>query len=276
MRVLIAGCGYVGTALGLELRAVGHHPFGLRRAALGLPEQITPIAADLTDPDTLSGLPADLGAVVITTSAGSRDEEAYRAAYLDGPRNLLAALDAPADTRLVFVSSTAVYGQQDGSWVDEDTATDPATSTGRILVEAEEQFHRLTEGGTATVVRFAGIYGPGRTRLVDQVRDGEAVCPPRPSYTNRIHRDDCAGFLHHLVTLAQPEPHYIGVDDEPADRCTVYRWIAEQLGLPEPPTGEDVPDRGVNKRCRNHRLSASRYRLRYPTFRDGYRELLSG
>jgi nucleoside-diphosphate-sugar epimerase len=126
------------------------------------------------------------------------------------------------------------------------------------------------------VVRFGGIYGPGRTRLIDSVRSGQARCEPG-LYTNRIHRDDCAGVLEHLLALAAPAPLYIGVDDEPALQCEVLRWLAQQLGVP-PPVPSGAPDdsrrRGGNKRCCNARLRASGYRLLYPSYCEGYTALL--
>lgn len=275
MRVLIAGCGYVGTALGRQLSDDGHDVWGIRRDPTGLPSAIAPIAADLTAADTLRGLPSDLDAVVIAVSADRREPGAYRHAYVDGCATLLRVLadDGQPVQRVLFTSSTAVYGGQDGGWVDEDSPTDPDSATGAIMVEAE----RTVLGGPfpATVVRFGGIYGPGRTRLLDRVRRGEATCPPEPSYTNRIHRDDCSGTLRHLLGLAAPDHVYVGVDEDPAERCTVLRWLAEATGSP-PPEVDPVggPHRG-SKRCRGDRLRASGYRFRYPSFRDGYAEMIA-
>jgi nucleoside-diphosphate-sugar epimerase len=139
---------------------------------------------------------------------------------------------------------------------------------------------RILLGGLfpATVLRLGGIYGPGRTRLIDRVRRGLAVCTDGPPlYTNRIHRDDCAGALRHLMTLAEPASLYLGVDHEPAEQCEVLRWLARQLGVSpprlEPPLGS-TPRRQSNKRCSNARLVASGYAFRYPGFRDGYSALL--
>lgn len=273
MRVLIAGCGYVGTALGLQLAAAGHEPLGLRRDPSGLPPAITPVTAHLTGENGLAAVPRDVDAVAYCVSSGGRDRDAYQAAYVEGQRRLAEHLGASArdDLRWVFTSSTAVYGQTDGSEVDEDSPTEPSSQTARVLLEAEAVTHGL--GGT--VLRLAGIYGPGRTRLLDQVRAGEATCPPPPSWTNRIHREDCAGALAHLLTLPDPEPVYVGVDDDPAERCEVLRWLADRLGAPEPAPGPPS-GRGGNKRARNDRLTGSGYVLRYPSFRDGYAEMIAG
>lgn len=274
MRVLIAGCGYVGTALGLELTARGDTVFGLRRDPGGLPAPIHPVTADLNDPATLRELPI-VEAVVITASPDGRDPAGYRSAYIDGPTLLLRTIAERGDAvrTVLFTSSTAVYGQRDGEWVDETSPTEPASETAKILLEAEEAV--LDGPYAATVLRLSGIYGPGRTRMLERVRAGAVRCPPEPEYTNRIHRDDAAGALAHLLALPDRHDRYIGVDDEPVDRCTVYRWLADRLGVRSPEVDPAAgSDRG-SKRCRNDRLTASGYRLRYPSFRDGYTELLT-
>ena len=275
MRVLIAGCGYVGSALATRLAAAGHDVWGLRRRPDRLPAGVTPVAADLSDPSTLGELPDGLDALVYSAGAGAADPTAYRRAYVQGPRNLLDALgDAPP--RVLFTSSTAVYGQRAGEWVDEGSETRPADFRGEILLEAEAS---LADAAPAAVVlRLAGIYGPGRDRLVRQVAAGEARCGPGPDWTNRIHRDDAAGALGHLLTLRAPESLYLGVDTEPAERCAVLRWLARELGAPEPPV--DAGERGgarrpADKRCSGARLRASGYRFRYPSWREGYAELLA-
>lgn len=279
-RILIAGCGYVGSALARRLAAAGHRVHGLRRRPEGLPAGVHPVAADLLDPASLRALPAALDAVVYAASAGGGAEPAYRAAYVDGLRNLLDALACLSEPprRAIFTSSTAVYGQHGGEWVDETSATEPADFRGRILLEAE----RLLAAGPfrATALRLGGIYGPGRTRLVESVRaGGVTIQPGGPWWTNRIHRDDCAGALAHLLALPAPEAVYLGVDDEPADRGEVLRWLAARLGAAEPRVTADAagdPDaRGGNKRCSNARLRASGWRPLFPTYREGYAALIA-
>ncbi len=272
-RVLIAGCGDVGSHAGSLLATMGHDVTGLRRSPDRLPSEIRGLAADLTDPSTLDLPEVDL--LAYTASADGRTEEAYRAAYVDGLRNVLAALPTPPH-RLVFVSSTAVYGQDDGTWVDEDSPTEPTGFSGRTLLEAED----VVRSAGGVVLRLSGIYGPGRTRLIDQVRGGEAVCVEgAASYTNRIHRDDCGAAVAHLLTLDEPAGVYLGTDDEPADRCEVYRWLADQLGVAPPPLvpPDQAPQRsrGGNKRCRNARLRATGWAPSYRSYRDGYAAMLA-
>jgi nucleoside-diphosphate-sugar epimerase len=278
-RALIAGCGFVGTQLGLALAAEGHEVWGLRREPGGLPPTIRPLRADLTAPGTLQGLPAHLDLVFFTAAPDHHDDEGYRDLYVEGLRTLIQALREGGQRlrRLLFTSSTAVYSQRNGDWVDEDSPTEPHTYAGRRLLEAEHLV--LTSPFPSVVVRLAGIYGPGRGRLVESVRNGTAACPDgTPVYTNRIHRDDCAGVLRHLATIAEPFPLYLAADHEPTDTGTVLRWLAEQLHVAPPavrPASELRSwERGSSKRCRNDRLLRSGYRFRFPTFRDGYGTIL--
>lgn len=276
MTVLIAGCGDLGTEVGLRLAATGHRVIGLRRSPGVLPPAIEGLAADLSRP--LDGLPGDVELVAYTAAADARTVDAYRHAYVDGLRHVLDGLEAAgaAPRRVLFVSSTAVYGVDDGSWVDEDTPAEPATATGAVVREAE----RLLLGrGLAepVVLRLAGVYGPGRSRLPDRVRDGTAVVPDRPVHTNRIHRDDAAAAVVHLLTaVADPDPVYLGVDHAPVERAEVLRFLADELGAPPPPAGPVRDTRGGDKRCRNDRLVATGFSFAYPTYREGYRAVLAG
>ncbi len=279
-QVLIAGCGYVGTALGVRLATDGHVVWGLRRHPDPLPANISLVVADLTARETLQGLPTGLDFVFFTAAPEVSSDEDYRATYVDGLRHLLEALQRQRQPirRIFFTSSTTVYAQSKGDWVDEGSPTEPAHFAGIRMLEAEQLV--LNGPFPTTVLRLGGVYGPGRGRLVDRVRRGDAVCPEGlPVYTNRIHRDDCAGALQHLMALATPENVYVGVDDEPAEECTTLRWLAARLGVPPPrmgpPSSADWRRHRGNKRCRNMKLVRSGYRFRYPTYREGYAALLS-
>lgn len=280
VRVLIAGCGDVGAELGVRLANDGHEVWGLRRRGDMLPSALHPLVADLTKPDTLRALPPRLDVVFYTAAPSSASADNYRATYVEGIRHLLAALETQSHglQRFILTSSTGVYGQEAGEWVDETARTEPAHFSGRELLVGERVV--LDSRFPSTVLRLGGIYGPGRTRLIDSVRQGTATCADGPPlYTNRIHRDDCAGALRHLMGLPQPDPLYLGVDHEPADQCTVLSWLALQLGLPPPrqATASDpiARSRRSNKRCSNRKLAATGYEFRYPTFREGYGALLA-
>lgn len=286
MSVAIAGAGYVGARLAEMLVADGSTPIGLKRDPSNLPPGVRGVAADVSDPATLRALsdaihPDDpLHAVVYAVSPAGRSEDAYRAAYVDGVGNVLDFLrdHMPHPVRFILVSSTGVYGQDDGRWVDENTPPEPADATGSVILAGERA--AADRDGGAVILRLGGIYGPGRTRTVASVLDGSAGCPAPDRYGNRIHRDDAAGAIRHLIGLADPAGTYIGVDRDPAPLRTVYRWIARRGGVTDPcaqdqgGTREGGSRRGTNKRCSSDRIGGSGYRFRYPTFREGHAPLV--
>jgi len=277
MRVLIAGCGYVGSALGERLAAAGHDVTGTRRRPPGDGGAFSWSAADVLRPDTLAALPAGFDAAVYAVSAGGYSDESYRDAYVTGVRNVLEALRAssPALRRFVFVSSTGVYHQNDGETVDEASPALPARFSGTRLLEGEAA--ALDSGLPACVVRFSGIYGPGRDRTIESVRSGTARLTREPAVLNYVHRDDCAGVLAHVLQLENPAPLYLGTDSEPVQKNDTLRWIAQQLGLPEPPLADEAqspPARGGHRFYNNNRLLDTGYAFTYPTYREGYGSLL--
>ncbi|MCC3277403.1 SDR family oxidoreductase [Arthrobacter sp. zg-Y20] len=275
MRVLIAGCGDLGTEAGLRFAAAGFSVLGWRRSPGNLPAAITGQAADLTG--ELPRIPAGTDVVVIAVAAGERTEAAYRAAYVDGTANVMDALerDGVRPARILFVSSTAVYGDADGGQVDEDTPPAPASATGAVILEAEQLLHDRRPD--AVVLRLAGIYGPGRTRLIDAVTAGTAVIPAGSQLTNRIHRDDAAAAIVHLTTrVSHPAPIYVGVDKEPVEMSDVLHFLAGELGHDLPAAAPASSSRGGNRRLSSERLSSTGFDFAYPTFRDGYRAVLAG
>jgi nucleoside-diphosphate-sugar epimerase len=280
LHILIAGCGYVGTALALALATEGHTVWGLRRHPDSLPASIRPWAADLTQPETLQTFPTAFDVVFYTAGSNGSNDEAYRAAYVDGLHHLMTALlqQRQRPRHIFFTSSTGVYAQSNGEWVDEGSPTEPTRYAGQRLLEGEQLL--LAGPFAATVVRLAGIYGPGRTRLIDSVRQGTAVySDASPVYMNLIHRDDCVGVLRHLMRMRWPESLYIGVDHRPVERGTLLRWLAGQLGVPAPQLASAAAGLGTHrsgsKRCRNTRLMHAGYTFRYPTYHTGYSMVLA-
>lgn len=273
-RVLIAGCGDIGIHLALQLNEQGYKVYGLRRNINQLPGAIHGICADLGDPSQLCSLPA-IDMLVYCVAASQRDEAGYRQAYVEGLANLQAALASQDVKRILFVSSSAVYHQNDDGWVDEASATQPPRFNGKVMLEAEQQLLQHTIPGT--VVRFSGIYGPGRSHLLGQVFQGKGYAAEPVQFSNRIHRDDCSGVLAHLLNLqAQGEildDIYLASDDYPSSLHEVSHWLAEQMDVVI--TEEAQPRSGGSKQCSNRRLYASGYQFKYPSFREGYKSLVA-
>lgn len=286
MRVGIVGCGYVGLALAGQLVDGGHSVWGLRRSEAGLDAVAAtgakPVAADLTKPEDLATAP-DADAVVFAASSGGRGADAARKVYVDGLQATIdefAARDAPPE-RLVYTSSTGVYGTQDGGWVDEATPIEPTTEKTRVLADAERvaREYAAETGLTGQVARFAGLYGPDRYRL-DRYLEG----PVTEGYLNMIHRADAAGVVRFLLERPPDNGVVLVVDDEPVDKWTFADWLADACGVDRPETrtkAERLKDADLSdparrriltsKRCSNALLRELGYEYRYPTFREGYR-----
>lgn len=277
--VLLAGCGSIGMALGTVLQQAGFAVVGLRRSVVDAPFPL--LQADLTRP-LPAGIFAKLGQpihfVVHTGTPAARTDLAYRQAYPDALGHLLDALQGQPLQRFFFVSSTAVYGQDRGEWIDETSPTEPRQFNGIRTLEAERLL--LSSGAPATCVRFGGIYGQGRNFLLRRVQQGCEVQTDPPAYTNRIHQDDCVGLLAFLLQRAEKglalESVYLGVDDDPASDETVCAWLATRLQAPAPkPKTASGQNAGQNKRGNNARIRQLGYRFRYPDFRSGYGAILA-
>lgn len=269
--VLLVGCGDLGARIGLRLAALGHDVLALRRDAAAVPAPLRARAVDLTR-ETPDLHDVEARYVVIALTARPRTEEAYRATYVGGMARALDALEATGHSpeRAVLVSSTAVLGaRRDPPLDDESMPPAPKDGPGRVLLEAEEVFHeRLPHG---TVLRFSGLYGGAPARLLDRVRHGDVGDPH--AWTNRIHRDDAAAAVVHLLTMPQPPAAlYLGTDDEPAQLGDVARHLAQRLGAPVPPAAD--PALGHGKRLSNARLRATGWVPGSPTYREGYDRLL--
>lgn len=290
--ILFVGCGDLGARAGALVQAQGWQVAGMRRELSLLPPGFTGIGGDYTEPGSLAFI-AELRPdyVVATFNPADRSVEGYRQGFTGAAGNLLAGLGNYHPRAVLMVSSTRVFAEQDGGWVDETSELSSTDLRALAIIEAERLVLQSVQ--RACVVRFAGIYGAPGGRLLQRLRGGE-VCPAEPlRYSNRIHRDDCAGFLAHLLAMveagAELAPVYVGVDDLPAPQFEVESWLLEQLGVTARDTRDDHipggpvpgcpipggPIPGGHKRCSNRLLRASGYRLRYPDYRAGYRAVLA-
>ncbi|WP_323752194.1 NAD-dependent epimerase/dehydratase family protein [Marinobacter sp.] len=277
-RILVAGCGKLGGDIATALSENNAQVFGLRRNPEKVPMGITGIGADLTKPETLKGkLPADLDIVIYCLTPSSYDEQGYHDAYVTGLQSLLHAIGDTPLTRLFFVSSTSVYSQNDGSWVDEISSTEPNRFSGQRILEGEQT--ALHSIHPATVVRFSGIYGPTRQRFLEEVLEGRMNPQPPAPFSNRVHEQDAVRAVTYMSEMALSgkdlEDVYIVTDCEPVRLNDVVEWVQQQVPCKAPVEGARKGGRAGSKRCSNQRLLASGFEFRYPDFRAGYREMIN-
>ncbi len=283
MRVLIVGCGYVGLPLGKELVRQGHTVFGLRRSALAAEEMqsvgITPLHADITQPETLAKLPRDFDWVVNCTASGGGGADDYRKIYLEGNRNLVSWLAGSPLKKFIYTSSTSVYGQNDGSTVTEKSLVEPDAETSKVLAETEKLLLIAVAERKfpAVVLRVAGIYGPARGHSFKQFLKNEArIEGDGARWLNMIHRDDVIGVIIAALENGKPGEIYNATDDAPVSQLDFFAWLATELNRPMPPTvladSEILRKRGAtNKRVSNAKLRAElNYKFKFPDFRAGY------
>ncbi len=263
MSVLVVGAGYLGGEIINRLLASGEQVFSWVRseASVGrlLSAGVFAEACEISSREVVviakQRLPEPPGVIIccVTTPHGA-GEDAYVATYLQGARNLTAHFPG---ARVVFISSTSVYGQTNGETVDETSPTQPVAATSRVLLEAE---HVVLEAG-GTVARLAGLYGPNRSVLLCKFLEGTArIEDGGGRVLNQIHRDDAAAAI---VLLAQA-PHstqgiFNVVDDTPMTQREFYQRLADILGASMPPEGPRDPGkrRGwTSKRVSNAKLRA--------------------
>jgi nucleoside-diphosphate-sugar epimerase len=283
MRVLIIGCGYVGLPLGAELVRLGHEVFGLRRTASAdaplLAAGIKPVAADVTKSADLAQLRGPFDWVVNCVSSGKGGVDQYREVYLQGTRNLIDWLAAAPPKKFVYTSSTSVYGQSDGSPVKETSPAEPASETGRVLLDTEKVLLDAAQQKKfpAVILRVAGIYGPERGHLFQQYLKNEARIPGQGArFINMIHRDDLVAVIVAALKNGRAGEIYNAVDDEPIAQIHFFRWLSETLGKWMPPFADEAENadrkRGLtNKKVQNRKLKMELgHQFKYPNFRKGY------
>ena len=276
MKVLFIGCGDIAQRAATEMQA-RYKCFGLRRQPDNLPEYIQPIKADATDTEQLLSVASEGFDIWIATITPSEfTEQAYRDSYLASAKSIAASIAKlqKAPRLMLWVSSTSVYGDLKGDWANEETQPEPNTFSGKILLAAEKIIQQIP--CETSVIRFSGIYGPGRTRLLNQVLAGKGRPISPEQWSNRVHADDCGGILAHLVEYALSGnpllPDYLASDSAPVTQHEIRQWLAQQLAVS---LVEEEVKAGPTRRCDNSRLLSSGYQFKYPTFKEGYGSLIN-
>ena len=293
-RILVVGYGKLGRRVANTL-AQQHQVSALKYRSIDSPDHLQLLFADVRHVDSLraafgSSMTQAFDYLIYCLSPSERSEKGYQDAYLFGLQNVLASLpNASSLQHVFFVSSSSVYHQEHDEWVDEDSECLPQTYSGKVLLAAENVLSTLSMPTTA--IRFSGIYGGTRSRLMDHVKSamtsGETL-QAAPGFTNRIHEDDCLGFICHLVDLINSgqtiENRYLASDACPVAKSEVFAFIAKTLSermtdyrdkAVKMETSQNPALRRVgSKRCRNTRMLASGYALKYASYKEGYARAL--
>ena len=275
MKVLFIGCGDIAQRAAGQLGSK-YSCFGLRRNPESLPPTIMPILADAANAQQLLSVASDNFDIwVATLTPAEFTRQAYQQSYLAVAQAMAETIDTlpKAPKLVIWVSSTSVYGDNDGDRVDETTKPNPVTFSGEILLQAEQIIQKLP--CLSSVVRFSGIYGPGRTRLLGQVKAGKGRPKSPEQWSNRIHADDCGAVLAHLMALLESkkpiEPIYLASDCEPVTQHDIRQWLAQKLDVALTPEAVKL---GAIRRCNNRLLLDSGFKFSYPSFKEGYTALI--
>ncbi len=278
MSILLVGCGYLGSRVGQRWLAAGEEVYTITRSdekAQEFAQQgYKPIVADVTRPATLAKLPA-VKTVLYAVGYDRQSGDSIDKVYVEGLRNVLDRLRAPA--RVVYISTTGVYGPGGGgAWVDETSPCEPTRPGGKASLAAEQVLASHPKGSNHVILRMAGLYGPGRLPLATQIRAGEPVPAEPEAYLNLIHIDDAAQVAVLAAQAEQSSACYCVSDGHPVLRKDFYVELARLLEAPAPtfasPDVSATPTRrgSCAKRISNARLlSELPMRLEYPSYMEG-------
>ncbi len=275
-KILVVGYGAISQSIAHQL-CLQHSVMILKRQAVKNPvAHIDYIYADITDADTLLPLAKDFDYVFCIVSSKHRQKKNYQQLYEHGITQLIRHFyPENRHVQWFFVSSTRVYAQQQGEWVDEHSIAAPSSAAGRYLLSAEQRILQYFPG--SVIVRFSGIYGGKRRQLIQLSQSQPSIQESPPYYTNRIHEQDCIAMLLFLFSKKQQgevlDPIYLGTDDKPVTKWEVVNWLASYQGFPPPLKMIASSDSPQNKRCSNKKIKSLGFSFKYADFTQGYVEL---
>ncbi len=286
-QLVVLGAGYIGGAVARDARALGLSVVALTRnpdkAAALRRDGIETVEADIADTGWHEAMPRDANFVLNAVSSGGGGIEGYRHSYVEGMKSVAAWVRRTQPSALVYTSSTSVYPQDGGVEVDESAPTTPAEARAALLLEAESAALAAAGDGTRVfVLRLAGIYGPGRHHLLDQIRAGEVLAGSGEHRLNLAHQEDIGAAV--LACFAAPPEVHGGVfnvvDDHPVRKRELAEWVAARLGVTAPRFDPALPGRRravtPDRVVLNHKIKrVLGWRPRHPDYRAGYETLLS-
>lgn len=287
---LIIGCGYIGRRVAQKWIERGDIVHALTRSAENSRQLgelgVRSVIGDVTDAATLNALPA-AETVLYAIGFDRASGKTMRDVYVNGLQNVLDCVGCRT-RRFIYVSSTSVYGQQSGEWVDETSPCEPTADNGRICLEAENlvrcYFSKRNDEMSvsdesnrgALILRLAGIYGPGRLiARLDSLKRGDPLPGNADAWLNLIHVDDAVASILAAADRGRAGDTYLVCDDEPPTRRAYYEQLAKLIGVSAPPmpaenSSSATSPVSLNKRCSNRKLRTELgVDLFFPTIRTG-------
>lgn len=263
MNILILGCGQTGLTLAQQLQQKGHKVSCVSRhhQKIALIQHITQDIHDLTLDST-----SLFDWVYVILSPDQRSVEQYQRTFIDTARPVFLALQSHPVQRVVFISSTRVYGENHGQWIHDDTRPHTHDPIGQCLIAAEQLWSAYWQD-KLTIVRPSGLYQVNSVYLRRLAHDTKQITVQH--WSNRIHRQDLVGFLEFLSTIKHPEASYLLSDQQPMIQAQIMNMLREEDGLIPLVIALDLPETG--KRIKATRFLKSGYRLKYPCFADTYK-----
>lgn len=278
MAILIFGCGYLGLRVARLWRQQGEEVYAVTRsedrAALLAAEGLLPLVADVVNDAQLS-IPQGVRAVLFALGNDRRSNLPTTAVYGRGIERAITWMPETVD-RFLYISSTGVFGQLSGQWVDESSPCKPTTEGGRASLAAEQLLQSSRFGGRAIILRLAGLYGPGRIPKAADIVAGRPIEAAADGWLNLIHIEDAAQIVVAAIQSAPIPRTYVVSDGHPIVRRDYYQELARLLNAPEPTFTAPPPDSPAgqratsDKRIRPQRLfDELNIRLKYPGYRSG-------
>jgi nucleoside-diphosphate-sugar epimerase len=278
MTKLVFGCGYLGLRVAKLWLQAGETVYAVTRSSHRALELQTiglkPLVADITNPPSMTKIP-EVRTVLFAVGYDRSSADSIHRVYVDGLANALAALP-PQVERFIYVSSTGVYGQSNGNWVDEDSPCNPVRAGGVACLDAERTLTTHPLGQRSIILRMAGIYGPGRIPRRKDLQAGRPIAAPSEGYLNLIHVDDAARAVLAAERCSPIPALYCIADGQPVPRHQYYDQLAQLIHAPRPAfttpaAGSPAMERaGSSKRISSRRFAVELdFQLLYPTYCEG-------
>lgn len=285
MRRLIFGCGFLGARVAKLWLERGDHVTSVSRSGgdshrvMSVSSEV--IKADVTQPATLESIAQlDVFDTVLFAVGYDRSSDAsIEQVYADGFRNVLSVLPS-ATGRIIYISTTGVYGGAEGQFVHERTPPNPQRDGGKASLAAEQALRDSPLTDRGTVLRLAGIYGPDRIPFLQQLKAGEPIAAPQAGHLNLIHVEDAARVVLKVAEMSAPPSLLCVSDGSPVVRADYYREVARLIGAPEPTfttprSGSPRAARAASdKKVRSSLISQLDIEFKYPDYRAGLAAIL--